>query len=480
MRDSKLVDILSRFTVQELKDFKKLVDSPWFNNQIPVRKLLEYLLPFAPDFASPKLTYNHCFQYIFEARKVKSDPQVAVSKVMTKLINLLKEFAIQRVVETEELFRIQAQIRFFRERSLVELIPRLLEEADENIEEFPYRNENYFRQKLLIEFERSSYLNAIQDKHLPDYNLNMQNKALDAYYAASKLQTYCFAYNETKRINYSFNFEQLDQFLQWLRQSGMLLDFGIDIWYKALMLLHEPTPEHYLNFKEVLDAHNEHFDPAQLRVFYSYLANKAQAVFNDRYAYYKALFDLYQKQIALGTIYLNGYLSPMLLRNITIVGIKLGEFEWVEDFLEKNAERIVPSYKEREDTVVLCKAYLLFAKGEFQSTLDMINALRYDSLYTKMDERRLRLMCYFEMGIESPMEDLINSFRKFLTDHKKRIPAEYLEANRQFIHFVHKLSTVNLKNREAQVKLLEEIQQVAVLPEKEWILSKGKELSIGK
>lgn len=472
MRDSKLIVLLSCFEAQELRQLKLMAESPYFNNQEPVRKLLEFLLLYAPKFTHPKMTYANAFTYIYDGRSIQSDPQLAVSKVMSKLMGVVREFIFQLKMEGSPLLRVSTLIQFFTEKSLLDQVPKLFEEADELLEEIPFRNEFFFRQKLILEFDRSSFLNIIQDKSSPDYNLTNQNRALDAYYAISKLQTYCFAQNERSRINFEFDYAQMDHFMHWLEESGLLDDFSIKTWYNALKILSDPNAAHYQALKACIDQYHTKLDPPVIRVLYSYLVNKAQEIFPDRNVFLKEVFSLYKEQMALGTLYISGYIAPTLVRNITIVGIKRREFDWVEDFLEKNAGKIVPTYLEREDIIHLCRAYLYFAKGEFQRTLDVINMLRYDSLFTKMDERRLRLMCYFEMGIQGPLGDLINSFRKFLADHKKKIPAGYLEANRMFIYYVHKISSTVFSTKAQRKALADEILQVAILPDKEWLLAK--------
>jgi len=65
MRDSKLVKLLSCFTLKELKQLKLLTDSPYFNKEESVRALMDYLLRYAPGFTHPKLDYPQAFRYIF-------------------------------------------------------------------------------------------------------------------------------------------------------------------------------------------------------------------------------------------------------------------------------------------------------------------------------------------------------------------------------------------------------------------------------
>lgn len=475
MRDSKLIKLLACFTLKELKQLKLMADSPYFNNQAPVRALIDYLIPYAPDFNHPKLDYALAFRHIFTDRPIQSDQQTAVAKVMSKLMVLVKEFIVQEEMSQELVQKNLYQVHFFNRRAMVDFIPKLLQEADVLIEANPYRNEFYFRHRLLLESEWSSFLNMVHDKSNPDYNLSKQNRALDAYYALSKLQMFCFAKNAELRINVEFDYSQKPQFLEWIQTSGLLEDANIRIWYIALQLLDKPVLPHFNELKNDIRGQEKALSPPNLRILYSYLANMARVIFTDRQTYFGALFDLYKEQLELNILHVNGYLSPVMLRNVTIVGLKRREFDWVQQFLEENADRIVPSYLEREDIVTLCKAYLHFEKKEFHQALELINTLHYESLFTKMDERRMRLMCYFEMKMTGPLDDLVNSFRKFLTDHKKGIPPNYLEENRLFIHFIHKLTTANLKIRENRQSLADEIRLVPILPEKEWLLTKVDE-----
>ncbi|MEI6409558.1 MAG: hypothetical protein WCR52_09260 [Bacteroidota bacterium] len=472
MQHAKLIELLSHFSLKDLKRLKALADSPFFNTQEPIRALMEFILMYAPDFSNPKFNYKNAYKHVFGERNIKSDPKTAVAKVMSKLMDLVRHFIIQQELDQNPLQQSFYLIRFFKRNSMVQFIPKLLDDAGDLVDQDPYHDEYYFRYKMLLESEWASYLNMTQDKSKPDYNLNGQNEALDMYYALSKLQMYCFAKNEERRVFVDFDYSQMSQLLQWVEQTNLIQDFTIRTWYKALLLLNDPSIQNFRALKSAIHQNEMRLNPTNLRMLYSYLANNARVIFSNRQTYFSELFELYKEQIKLGTLHINGYLTPVMLRNITIVGLKQREFNWVEQFIHDNSDKIVPTYVEREDTVALCKAYLHFEKKEYQKTLDVIHTLRYESLFTKMDERRLRMMCYYEMDLKSPLEDLINSFRKFITDHKKRIPVNYLEENRLFIQFIYKLCSTNLKNRENRQALSDEIRQVPILPEKEWLLTK--------
>ncbi len=475
MLESKLLELLSCFSMNELKQFKLMVDSPFFNNQVAIKRLMDYLMDFAPKFNHARLNYRNAYTYIYGKKTVQSDPQTAVQKVMSKLLLLVKEFAMQCEMAEQPIQRSLAIAKFFEKRHMLDQVPKYLDEAKEHLGKAVLHNEAYYRHSLLVEIDYASYLNMVQDRTSVDYNLSQQNLALDRYYAISKLQAYCYAKNSSFRAPYDFDFSQLSQFLQWIEASTLLKEASIQTWYLALKLLAEPVTENFTLLRQGIQTNKSALDAVTLRALYSFLANTAALAYTEREAYLRILFGIYKEQIELDIIYINGFLSPALLRNITIMGLKQKEFDWVEWFLHQNAERIVPTYLEREDILSLCWAYLYFEKGDFNAALDRINALRYDNVFTKMDERRLRLMCYYELRIDGPFDDLVNSFRKFLTDYKSKTPMSYIEANRLFINYIHRLSNLFLLKKDQLQALYEEIEKVQVLPEKEWLLRKLEE-----
>lgn len=475
MQETKLIRILSFFDLRELKKLKLLVDSPYFNNEEPVRALMDYLLRYAPEFDHPRINYLDAYRYVFHSNRVPADPRGAISKVAHKLILLVREFIAQEEMQEHSAQKNLHQIQFFYRHGMLDSIPKLLQETDDLLEAHPHRHEYYFRLRLLFEADRSTYLNTVQDRSSLDYNLNRQDRALDAYYALSKLQMYCFAKNAELRTQVEFDYSQKESLLYWMRQSGILEDPNINVWYLALQLLETPDHTRYQALKTAMRQLDGAPSQPSLRILYSYLANTARLIFSDRQAYFRALFDLYREQLEQNILYVNGYLTPIMLRNITIVGLKLREFDWVHRFLQENADRIVPSFLEREDIVTLCRAYLHFEKGEYHDTLALINELRYESLFTKMDERRIRLMCYYELKLFDPLEDLVNSFRKLITINRKSIPEQYIKDNRLFINFLNKLAATRSDPKNKRQALAEEICQVPIMPEKEWLLAKAAE-----
>ena len=61
MRHSKLIGYLSRFSSQEMKDFRHFLQSPYHNSNKQALRLLEGLLSYHPDFDSPRLTKEKDF-----------------------------------------------------------------------------------------------------------------------------------------------------------------------------------------------------------------------------------------------------------------------------------------------------------------------------------------------------------------------------------------------------------------------------------
>ena len=60
MISNTLLGMLSKFNPREFKEFGEFVKSPFFNKNIHVKQLYEYLKKFYPDFKDKRLDKGNC------------------------------------------------------------------------------------------------------------------------------------------------------------------------------------------------------------------------------------------------------------------------------------------------------------------------------------------------------------------------------------------------------------------------------------
>ena len=118
MHGSKLFEVLGAFDPKELRRLHAFLISPFFaqsrSNELVVR-LLEWLLPHAPDFRSPLLTKATTFANLFPEKDYHPGQ---LEKVMTSLLKETYRFLPfhQESQEQSKISLLLAQAHFFQQR----------------------------------------------------------------------------------------------------------------------------------------------------------------------------------------------------------------------------------------------------------------------------------------------------------------------------------------------------------------------------
>lgn len=65
-----------------------------------------------------------------------------------------------------------------------------------------------------------------------------------------------------------------------------------------------------------------------------------------------------------------------------------------------------------------CMAEVYFGQGEFSNAVKSLNLVDHKDAFVSLAARRLLAQCYYELGYEEPMRDLLNSFNMYLRESK--------------------------------------------------------------
>jgi hypothetical protein len=87
MENSKLAEVLRTFSKDELKEFEKLVVSPFFNNDKNSVLLLKELKKFHPGFSSKNLTKENLFSRIYPGKKYNDQVMKNAISILMKMCN---------------------------------------------------------------------------------------------------------------------------------------------------------------------------------------------------------------------------------------------------------------------------------------------------------------------------------------------------------------------------------------------------------
>ena len=99
MRDNKLIKILKLLDKEELRRFKKMLQSPFFTTNEHLPKLYTYLIRYAPEFISLKLNKSLLFAYLFPGKKYNDNKLRMLLRAFTRH---LEDFLVIKEVRNNE------------------------------------------------------------------------------------------------------------------------------------------------------------------------------------------------------------------------------------------------------------------------------------------------------------------------------------------------------------------------------------------
>lgn len=475
MKDKKMVIILNALTASEHKRFKAFVESPFFNTNEHLVKLLSFIQKYRDDVNNTKFVEKNAFKYLFPDQTFRAD---TISKLLNKLFDLLRKFIVQQDLEESTnpeknaISRLKEEMYLadFYTKRLPKYAPATFEKAAYFKNELKQHDANYYLQDFKLASTYSAYLSSLHDKE--DSGLNETITKLEIYYYLNQLYLTCLYVNQCRIASLPINLDAVDKLLNNSSICEKYLQIpAIAIWYECLGLLTQTDKKnHYLRIKDYLKQYNTLFGQEDMRIIYTFLENNAKKISNNDHEFYSELFELYDTQLQQGLIQT---FQPILFKNIIIVALRLERFEWIKLFMASSQNNIILQYR---DTVYqYIDVHLLFKAKKFEDALTALSQANFGiDLFFKFDARRMYLKIFYELKYESAFYDLVNSFRKFLTDQKEAIAEYHLQANRNFISIITRLYQLAPNDYALKQKIKLDISELTAqqLPEKNWLLQK--------
>ncbi|MEM1321921.1 MAG: hypothetical protein AAGG75_16795 [Bacteroidota bacterium] len=455
--------MLRYFSRSEFNRLRLFVDSPFFNKNAKLRKLIQYIDQYVPQFDQQDFTYENAYRFVIGKEAYQKE---VITKLLSKLFDLTEQFVFHDQLKKDSTAKKLALLKFYNQHNLINYFKSCHKQLNKTQQASTIKDEHWAFHQLQIEHEYAHFLSANSDHGTGDINLQATNDALDHFFIQKKLKYFCFIKNRERLVNlpYQLTFEKA------VNEHIKNVEPNVLIWKNAFDLLCIPDAmENYQQLKANLLQYADQIGTSDKRVLYTYLQNATKYAFDD---YSEELFALYKIQLRQGLLYENDYLLPITFKNIVSLALHLKQYEWTEEFILTHHHNILPSHKDSTGIYLLCKALFYFAKKNYSQALEELNQARIHNLYAKLEERRLRLKIYLELDYRSLFEDGVNSSRKFLSEHRTQIASYYLKASRNFLNIIFQLFNAAQYDRPRFDKLRKQVAAMDILPEKEWIIEK--------
>lgn len=337
----------------------------------------------------------------------------------------------------------------------------------------PKKNKNidyYYIQSSLNQIKYIHFENKQKQEYFK--NLELASDNLDIYYVIKKLKFSCEMINGQLIIEKKSNMSMLKEVHSMIEKYSHLNTPLVNAYLTVLNSLTDATkPEYFEDLKKLVYTHSL-FEENIHREFYFYAINYCVRKINDNEtAFNRELLDLYINGLEQKLILENNKLSNWSYSNITLLTMKLKEYELAEKYIHALAEFL--NVKSRKNAVSYSLALLAFEKKDFDQSQEHLMQMDSDDVFYVLKAKLLLLQIYFEKKQFDPLSSLAESFKKYL--HRNKIIRKWRkEAYLSFIKYILAILNLEPNNTKKSSSLLEAIEQDAGVVYKDWLVLKLK------
>ena len=355
MENSKIIARLRILSEQEMKDFILFADSPYFNSNAALTRLLKYLQKYHPDLKGTKLTKELVYKKVFPEKAVFKEKRL--NDLMSQLFKLSEDFLAFDKFKKSPVSRVRHELLAYRDNKMDKSFQKTAMKAEKILEQ-ERNEEHYYLEQYLL--NKEIFHHSGTERHRVNMkSLEEMKKHLDKFLITEKNQLVIITKNREKVLNEKHEillFDSLQEELKSLVESNDVMHFSTRI---AKVI---ETEEDNLLF-ELCEKYKIVQPSLSFRASQNYLFTLLNILARKlREGYEKInslIFSLYAYAFENNLLLQNGRLTETTFINICMIAGKEGKREWQEKFFKEYQNYIFPE-QSRNDSVVLARAFIIF------------------------------------------------------------------------------------------------------------------------
>ncbi|HNL39022.1 MAG TPA: hypothetical protein PKH43_07810, partial [Saprospiraceae bacterium] len=367
-------------------------------------------------------------------------------------------------------------LQFYRKNGLEERFWQTVTSARKQQAAEVLRGPKYYIDQFRIEEEISNFQGTF-NTHEDDANLTNVHQHLDSFFAILKLEYACALKHrqKTSQLTYLPSETLTNTILDIFENEDYLKIPLINIYSKIFTILNGQLDNNTLDSLK--------------NAIISEGAKIPSEKFRDILAYYRAfltwtyvrsgkiedlvtMFEAYETNLTGGHLYIDDKLTPMALRVLCNIGLKLQKFPWVKKLLDDHPPERICGTKYPVEAHSLNVAEYYFHTKEYAEAEAKLTYRAFENPNFSIMADLLLIKIYYETDSE-----LLESRMKAL-EQKVRRSKISAETKAGYYNFLKKLDKVIKygwqKSSPKRDKLVEEIKTTPSVIDREWLLSKLK------
>ena len=470
MQKSKVYSILQYFDKYQQNSLRKYIISPYFNKHEVLINLFELLITNINESPEQPIKKKEIWKSLVPNKEYDD---VRFRKLNSDLLKLVESFLAQQVYEENPLHQATYLMESVSNLKMEKLYNTSLRTARRLSKQQFFKPANYYFYQYQI--EKNHY-------EIKDSELNRESKTnyeaivknLDSFFLAEKLRWYTSILSRQNVMNYKYNLLFIDEIIEHIKKYNYDETPPIAIYYQIYLTQKESeTEDHYFKLKDLIERYSLLFPIKEANDIYSHAINYCINNVNQGkdkflYEFLDINEDLLRKEILI-----DGELSPWKFQNIVIIALRVGKFEWTENFIKKYIEKLPESYRENALTFNLARLY--FYQKKHDNVISLLQTVEYEDIAYNLISKAMLLCTYYETDEIDSLYSFTDTFRVYL-NRNKNITQKRKKSYLNLIKYVRKLARLIPGDKKAVQQLKLEIEQASEVNSKKWLKEKIKEL----
>lgn len=459
MRKTKLYKTLAAIDRSDHRRLRKLAISPYFNRSDEIASLLDLLLADIlrdPQDDLPELDKLWLWNKLNPG---KPYDDTRFRKYVSDLFKLLEEHLIQEALDKQPNLRLNLLAETVKDKKIEALTPSVHQQLIREVEDNPLRNSQYYLERYRTE-KTVYYLLDLENKRSERANIEEICNNLDDFYLLEKLRFLIVIYSRRLLKTFDYQLEIGEEIIPLIHNTNKLNNPSIAIFYNLYRLYAEPDNEaHYYQLVSLLDQYKDLFSGKEaMDELYTSAINYCLGKANQgNQQFLREYFNLINKLLDNNLLIENGELSPWHFRNTVVAGLRIGEYAWVESFINTYQAYLPESY--RANALSYNLAQLYFYQKRYDNVIQQLRNVEYEDISYNLNSKVLLIQTYYETDEYEALLSLLDSFSTFLRRRKDIAPNRKV-LYKNYINFVKKLAKIMPGDKKSVEALSTEINAI--------------------
>ncbi len=468
MENTKVFLALRALDAWERRHFMQFIASPFYNKRQDLIDLYSFFCSECKREGA-RFESKEAFSYVYPNQPF--DEKVFYL-LLSRLLKLLEQFLITREFELNKAAQKIYLAKAYQKLNLEKLFKRSLSEAEKIANKAVLRDANYWRESYEREYAFYEYISS--KSRLKETNLDKVFADFDIYFLSEKMKHFCFQLSHQSVYKKEYDPTLANLLVKYINDRKELQEHpALAIYFFCYQALtaDEGNNAFFWKFRLLTNESKGQFQQVELRDIYLLALNYCIRQFNNgKEAFFREGFELYRSGIEQDILLDKGIISRFTFSNVVTFGLRLREYDWVENFIEQYKTTLSKNYA--AEIISYNLGRLWYEQKKYEEAIEVLLQFNSKDYLHLLRSKTLLLKMYYERQDMDALEALLDSMRVNL-NRKGLLSASKKENFKYILRFAKQLIELKPYDKAQKTKLLLTIEQ-SNFSEKEWFVNQLK------